>query len=199
MNYFKWFPLVLISSISFFYLIASTQPGKIEYFFAEHILLVLMSYSISFLFFLAVAVTFLAFKFKSRTSAKVPTLLRRPNKWAIVILLMTIFLMYFHIPAKLAFAFSFPGFQEAIVIPTNQKSKTIGLYKVESIQRNPSGEVFFPTCNFWSGAVTSWYGFVYKPDLKQHSNSSARCGARFGAHTYTHLFEDWYIFNGTTC
>lgn len=199
MNYFKWFPLVLISSISCFYLITSTQPGKIEYFLEEQPLLVLISYSISFLFFLAVAVNFIAFKFRNKTSTKVPTLLRRPNNWAIVILLMTIFLMYFHIPAKLAFSFSFSGFQEEIVTPTNQESKTIGLYKVEPIQRNPSGEVFFPTNNFWGGAVTSWYGFVYKPELKQHSNRSARCGARFGAHTYTHLFGDWYIFHGTTC
>jgi hypothetical protein len=198
MNYLKWFPLVLMSSISFFYLITSLQPGKLEYFLEEQTLLVLISYLLGFFFFLAVVVTFVVFKFRKKTSDKVPTILRQPNNWAMVILLVTVFLMYFHVPAKLAFAFSYSGFQEAIVIPTNQQGKTIGLYKVESIQRTPSGEVFFPTYNFWAGSVTSWHGFVYKPDL-QRSNKSASSGARFGAHTYTHLFGDWHIFHGTTC
>jgi hypothetical protein len=198
MKYLKWLPLVLISSISFFYLIMSSQPGKLEYFFEEQTSLALASYLICLFLLLAATVTFLVFKFRKRTSTKVPILLRRPNNWAMIILLATVFLMYFHVPAKLAFAFSYSGFQEAIAIPTNQQSKTIGLYKVESVQRTPSGEVFFPTYNFWASSVTSWHGFVYKPNL-QPSNKSASCGNRFGAHTYAHMFGDWYTFHGTTC
>jgi hypothetical protein len=199
MKYLKWLPLSLISSISFFDLIMSMQPGKLEYFLEEQTLLVLASHWICLLFFLAVAATFLVFTFRKRTSTRIPMLLRRPNNWAMVILLTTVFLMYFHVPAKLAFAFSYSGFQEAIVMPDSHREKTIGLYKVEVVQKNPSGEVFFPTYNFWASAVTSWHGFVYRP-MSQYSNKSASCGAnRFGAHTYTHMFGDWYIFHGTTC
>jgi hypothetical protein len=201
MKYLKWLPLVLISSISFVHLIISSQPGKLEeYFFGEDTsLVVLPIYLIGLLFFLAVVATFLVSKFRKRTSHKVPMLLRRPNIWAMVILLVTIFLMYFHVPAKLAFALSYSGFQEALVMPSSHQEKTIGLYKVEAVQKNPSGEVFFPTYNFWANAVTSWHGFVYKPN-PHPSNKIASCGAnRFGAHTYTHMFRDWYIFHGTTC
>jgi hypothetical protein len=199
MKYLKWLPLVLISNISFFDLITSLQPGKLEYFLEEQTLLVLASHWICLLFFLAVATTFLIFKFRKKTSDKVPMLLRRPNNWSMVILLVTIFLMYFHVPAKLAFAFSYSGFQEAIAMPASQRERTIGLYKVEAVQKNPSGEVFFPTYNFWASTVTSWHGFVYKPN-PQRSTKSASCGAnRYGAHTYTHMFGDWYIFHGTTC
>jgi hypothetical protein len=199
MKYLKWLPLILISSISFFHLITSLQPGRLEYFFEEQTLLVVGSYLFSLLFLLAVAATFFVFKFRKRTSDKVLILLRQPNNWAMVILLATVFLMYFHVPVKLAFAFSYSGFQEAIAMPTSQGEKTIGLYKVEAIQKNPSGEIFFPTYDFWASAVTSWHGFVYKPN-HQHLNKSASCGAnRFGAHTYTHMFGDWYIFHGTTC
>jgi hypothetical protein len=202
MKYLKWLPLVLISSISFFDLIMSLQPGKLEYFLEEQTLLVLASHLIILLFFLAMAATFLGLKLRKRTSNKDPILLRRPNNWAIVIILVTTFLMYFHVPAKLAFAFSYSGFQEAIAMPASPGEKTIGLYKVEAVQKNPLGEVFFPTYNFWASAVTSWHGFVYKPNL-QGSNKSASCGIsdtnRYGAHTYTHMFGDWYIFHGTTC
>jgi hypothetical protein len=198
MKYFKWLSLVVISSISCFNLIASVQPGKLEYFFEEQRELVLASYLIGLLFFLAVAATFLAFKFRKRTANQVPALLRRPHSWAMGILLVTVLLMSFHVPAKLAFASSYPGFQEAIATPANQQGRTIGLYNVEAVEQTPSGEIFFPTYNFWASAVTSWHGFVYQPD-RQRSTANARCGARFGAHTYTHLFGDWYIFHGTTC
>jgi hypothetical protein len=199
MKYLKWLPLILISSISFFHLITSSQPGKLEYFLVEQTSLVLGSYSIGLLFFLAVAATFLLFKFRKRTFNKVPILLRRPNNWAMVILLATMFLMYFHVPAKLAFAFSYSGFQEAIAMPASQGEKTIGLYKVVVVQKNPSGEVFFPTFTFWADSFTSWHGFVYKPN-PQPSNQSASCGAnRFGANRYTHMFGDWHIFHGGTC
>jgi hypothetical protein len=199
MKYLKWIPLVLISSISFFHLIVSPQPGKLEYFLEEQTSLVLASYLIGLLFFLAVAADFLVFKFRKKKSDKVPMLMRRPNNWVMVILLVTVFMMYFHVPAKIAFAFSYSSFQEAIAMPTNQQEKTIGLYKVEAVQKNPSGEVFFPTYHFWANTVTSWHGFVYKPN-PQHSNKSAPCGAnRFGAHTYTHMFGNWHIFHGTTC
>ncbi len=199
MKYLNWLPLVLISNISLFDLIASLQPGKLEYFLEEQTLLVLASHSICLLFFLTVAATFLVFKFRKKTSDKVPMLLRRPNNWAIIILLVTVFLMYFHVPAKLAFAFSYSGFQEAIAMPASQQGKSIGLYKVEAVQKNPSGEVFFPTYNFWASTVTSWHGFVYKPNPQLSSKSAACSANRFGAHTYTHMFEDWYIFHGTTC
>jgi hypothetical protein len=198
MKYLKWLPLILISSISFLHLITSLQPGKLEYFLEEQTSLMLASYSIGLLFFLAVAATFLVFRFRKRTSDKVPMLLRRPNNWAMVILVVTVFLMYFHIPAKLAFAFSYSGFQEAIAMPANQQGKTIGLYKIEAVEQTPSGEIFFSTYNFWASTVTSWHGFVYKPNF-QSLNKSAACGARFGAHTYTNLFGDWHIFHGTTC
>jgi hypothetical protein len=199
MKYLKWLPLVLISSISLFDLSMSLQPGKLEYFLEEQTSLILASHLISLLFFLAVATTFLVFKFRKRTFNKDPMLLRRPNNWAIVILLVTTFLMYFHVPAKLAFAFSYSGFQEAIAMPASQREKTIGLYKVEAVRKDPSGEVFFPTYNFWASTVTSWHGFVYKSNL-QRSNKSTSCGANsYGAHTYTHMFGDWYIFHGTTC
>jgi hypothetical protein len=198
MKYFKWLPLVLISSISCFHLITSIQPGKLEYFLEEQPGLMLASYLIGLLFFLAVAASFLVFKFRKQASHQVPALLRRPYNWAMVILLATVFLLYFQVPAKLAFAFSYPGFQEALARPASQRDQTIGLYKVEAVQKTPSGEVFFPTANFWASSVTSWHGFVYKPN-RQRSNDTASCGARFGAHTYTHLFGDWYIFHGTTC
>jgi hypothetical protein len=198
MKYLKWFPLISISSISFFHLKTSLQPGKLEYFLEEHPWLVLTSYAIGLFFFLAVAASFLVFKFRKSTADKIPLLLRRPNNWAMVILLVTVFLMYFHVPAKLSFAFSSAGFQEAITMPASQPGKTIGLYKVEAIERTLSGEVFFPTKNFWASSVTSWHGFVYRPD-RQDSNKNAPFRARFGAHTYTHLFGDWYIFHGTTC
>jgi hypothetical protein len=198
MNYFKWSPLILISSISSFNLIMSLQPGRFEHFFNDHTLLVFTSYLIGFLFFLAVVVTFVVSKFRSRTSDKVPMLLRRPNNWAIVIWLMYLFMMDFYIPARLAFAFSYSGFQEAIVMPTNQQGKTIGLFKVGLVEGTPSGEVFFQTYTFWTGGNTSWHGFVYKPRPKL-SNNSGPCSARFGAYTYKHLFGDWHIFHGSTC
>lgn len=198
MNYFKWFPLVLMSSISSFYLILSLQPGRFEHFVNDHILLFLISCLIGFLFFLAVVATFVVFKFRRRASGKVPILLRRPNSWAIVIWLMTVFMMDFDIPERLAFAFSYTGFQEAIVMPTNQQGKTIGLFKVGLVERTPSGEVFFQTYTYWTGGNTSWHGFVYQPDFKL-SNNSAPCGARFGAHTYIRLFGNWHIFHGSTC
>jgi hypothetical protein len=197
MKYLKFLPLVLISSISFFHLIVSSQPGKLEYFLEEQTPLVLASYLIGLFFFIAVTATFLIFKFRKRTSVKVPMLLRRPNNWAMVILLVTIFLTYFHVPAKLAFAFSYSSFQQAISMPASQREKTIGLYKVEAIEKNPSGEVFFQTYNFWANAVTSRHGFVYKPNLKPSKRGT--CGNRFGAHTYAHMFGDWYTFHGTTC
>jgi hypothetical protein len=199
MKYLKWLPLVLISSTSCFDLIMSLQPGKLEYFLEEQTLLVLASHLISLLFFLAVAATFLRFKFRKKTSNKDPMLLRQPNNWAMVILLVTTLLMYFHVPVKLAFAFSYSGFQDAISIPSSQREKTIGLYKIETVQRNPSGEVFFPTYNFWAGTVTSWHGFVYKPNFQLLNKSSLRGENRYGAHTYTHMFRDWYLFHGTTC
>jgi hypothetical protein len=199
MQYLKWIPLVVISSISFFHLIISLQPGKLEYFLEEQPLLVLVSYSIGLLFFLAVTATFLVFKLRKRASAKVPKLLQRPNNWTMVILLATVFLLYFHIPAKIAFALSYSGFQEAITMPTNQGEKTIGLYRVQAVQKNPSGEVFFPTYDFWASSTTSWHGFVYKPIPQRLSTSSSCDTKRFGAHTYTRMFGDWYIFHGTTC
>jgi hypothetical protein len=198
MKYLKWLPLVLISGISCFNLIASVQPGKLEYFFEEQRELVLTSYLIGLVFFLAVVASFLAFKFRKRTANPVPALLRRPYNWTMGILLVTVLLMSFHVPAKLAFAFSYSGFQEAIATPANQQGRTIGLYNVEAVSQTPSGEIFFPTYNFWASSVTSWHGFVYRPD-RRRSVTNARCGARFGAHTYTHLFGDWYIFHGTTC
>jgi hypothetical protein len=198
MKYLKWLPLVLISSISCFHLITSLYPGKLEHFLEEQIWLVLASYLIGLLFLLAVVASFLVCKFRKKPSHQVPALLKRPHNWAMGILLVTVLLMSFHVPARLAFAFSYPGFQEAIATPANQQGRTIGLYNVEAVKQTPSGEIFFPTYNFWASAVTSWHGFVYKPD-RQSSNANAPRGARFGAHTYTHLFGDWYIFHGTTC
>jgi hypothetical protein len=199
MKYLKWLPFSLISSISFFDLIMSPQPGKLEYFLEEQTLLVLASHLISLLFFLSMATTFLVFKFRKRTFSKAPMLLRRPNNWAMVIFLVTTFLMYFHVPAKLAFAFSYSDFQEAISMPASQQDKKIGFYKVEAIHKNSSGEIFFPTYNFWASSVTSWHGFVYKPNPRR-SNKRTSCGEnRYGAHTYAHMFGDWYTFHGTTC
>jgi uncharacterized Tic20 family protein len=198
MKYLKWLPLVLISSICFVHLVLSPQPGKLEYLLEEQTSLVLASYLFCLLFLIVVAGTFLVFKLRKRTSDKVPALLKRPNNWTMVILLTTIFLMYFHVPARIAFAVSYPGFQQAISMPSNQQEKIIGLYKVEAVQHNPSGEVFFPTYNFWASSVTSWHGFVYNPQT-QNSNKINGCGARYGAHTYTHLFGNWHIFHGTTC
>jgi hypothetical protein len=83
-------------------------------------------------------------------------------------------------------------------MPMSQQGKMIGSYNIEAVKQTPSGGVYFQTYNFWASAVTSRYGFAYKPTL-QKQRDSAKPSPPFGAHTYVHLFGDWYMFHGTTC
>jgi hypothetical protein len=185
MKYLKLASLVSISIFCLILLVVDIQPGQLGGLLTQNYGFVLL--------LLTATVTFVLCEISQRFLVTVPNTIRKPNFWSLVILLVTVFLINFNVPAKAGFALSYPEFQKAVTMFSGQTGKNIGLYKIQAVSSNlkNSGGVHFLTFSYWD-TVTANYGFAYKPDLQSQKNP-------FGAYEYEQIFGDWYIFHGVTC
>jgi hypothetical protein len=145
-------------------------------------------------------IAFLLVKFDKKSRHAYRFTIARPNLIALLILLVTVLLLHFNVPAKAGFMLSYSGFQEAVAALPDRESKDIGLYKIEamsSVTQQKEGIYFLVHTYF--DTVTANYGFVYQPNLKQDNADRSDRKAPFGAYEYKHIVNDWYIFHGATC
>lgn len=115
-----------------------------------------------------------------------------------VIGLVTLTLLVFSVPRRLAFSFSRNHFEAAAVQAPPAKhgiefEAKLGLYQVDKFAADPRGGVFFRVYRGRDGLGpdTMSYGFVKQPN---------RQGTPFGAAKYSvfHVTDDWYWFRASS-
>lgn len=128
-------------------------------------------------------------------TATSPTSHRRRGCWSALIMFVTLGLLWFHVPQRIAFGLCCSELQElTAAAPANERrgaelGRQIGPYWVDRYSADRRGGVFFRTyrCTEGIGPDELSYGFAFQPNGK---------GTPFGNASYRHrhLFGDWYVF-----